>query len=180
MCAWMCNVYFFVSMDYKPLSVWLRVAIGRPPPSFGPFYSLAVTLTQNTMRVVGTPNPHPFKPQAFWNDLMLAERAQLASSTRLRLKDAGRGLLCIGTSDPVWRVGSCQQVGKRGQDGRLRVCQSIWDIGSAACRSACFPRPIHWREPIPTQRYLRLLYSSLSEHMYRSWEKVANFLHIIY
>ncbi|KAL1275878.1 hypothetical protein QQF64_035501 [Cirrhinus molitorella] len=42
------------------------------------------------MRVVGTPNPHPFKPQAFWNDLMLAERAQLASSTRLRLKDAGR------------------------------------------------------------------------------------------
>ncbi|RXN17803.1 hypothetical protein ROHU_026650 [Labeo rohita] len=61
------------------------------------------------MRVVGTPNPHPFKPQAFWNDLMLAERAQLASSTRLRLKDAGRGLLCIGTSDPLWRVGSCQK-----------------------------------------------------------------------
>lgn len=94
-------------MCYTPLhAVW--VAIGRPPPSFGPCHSPAVTLTQNAMAVVGMPNPHPLKPQAFWKDLMQAERAQLANSTCLGLKDEGRGLPRIGTGGPVWRVGSCQ------------------------------------------------------------------------
>lgn len=107
-CVLECVMYVCLCLWTTHLWVWDWVAVGRPPPSFGPFHSLSVTLTQNTIRIVGTPNPQPLKLQAFWNDLMQAERAQLASSTCPRLRDAGRGLLGISTSDPVWRVGSCQ------------------------------------------------------------------------